>query len=607
MSRPLLSVRGLVVEFRPRGGVVRAVDGVDLEVATGETLGVVGESGSGKTVTMLATLGLLPPPPYCTVTGEVLLSGRNVLAMSRRELRDIRGREVGMVFQDPMTSLHPSLRVVDQVAEAILVHDRRLSRAQARTRALEQLERVGVAHPARRLRDYPHQWSGGMRQRAMLAMAISNAPALLVADEPTTALDVTIQAQILDVLRTARDELGASTVLITHDLGVVAELADRVSVMQAGRVVEAAGVRQLFAAPEHRHTVTLLTALPRLDRPVPARPVAPLPRPEVLRTEDLVTHYPSPGRGVVHAVDGVSLTLAAGQTLGLVGESGCGKSTLARTVLRLVEPTSGRVLLRGEDLTAATGRRLRRLRRSLSMVFQDPYASLNPRMTIGEIVAQPLRIAGCYRSSGGQARVAELLDLVGLDPHTSGRLPAEFSGGQRQRIAIARALALNPGVLVLDEPVSSLDVSIQAQVMTLLDRLQRELGLAYLFIAHDLALVRQISDRVAVMYLGVIVETGTREQVYERPVHPYTQSLLSAVPAPDPARRGARKRIPLTGEVPDPVAPPAGCRFRTRCWKARDDCSQVVPELVVRNGTDHPSACLYPERLDVQTAVGKLR
>jgi len=593
-AAPLLSVRGLVVDFHAGKRTVRAVDGVDLEVRAGETLGVVGESGSGKTVTLLAALGLLPPPPYCTVTGQVLLDGRDLLTMGRRELRGIRGREIGMVFQDPMTSLHPSLRVVDQVAEALLVHDRRLSAAAARVRSLELLERVGVARPDRRARDYPHQWSGGMRQRAMIAMAIANAPRLLVADEPTTALDVTIQAQILDVLRAARDDVGAAAVLITHDLGVIAELADRVTVMQHGRVVERAPVGALFARPAHPHTVTLLDALPRLHTPLPPRPAVASGEP-LLRADHLVTHFPGQGRAVVRAVDGVSLTLARAETLGLVGESGCGKSTLARTLVRLVDPQGGRVLFRGLDITTARGRALRPVRRALSMVFQDPYASLNPRMTVGEIVAQPLRVSGTYRSAGGPRRVDELLDMVNLGPECAQRLPHEFSGGQRQRIGIARALALSPEVLVLDEPVSSLDVSIQAQVVDLLGRLQRDLGLAYLFIAHDLALVRQLSDRVAVMYLGKVVETGTREQVYELPAHPYTQSLLSAVPVPDPSHRGSGRRVLVTGDVPDPTDPPSGCRFRTRCWKARPDCAEQEPELVVRPGSDHPTACLYAE------------
>ncbi len=593
MRPPVLAVRDLVVEFRSHSGVVRAVDGVDLQVSAGRTLGLVGESGSGKTVTVLAALGLLPTGPACRVSGSALLDGRDLLRMTRRELREIRGRDVGMVFQDPMTSLHPSMRVVDQVAEALLVHDVGLARRVARNRAVELLERVGISHPERRISDYPHQWSGGMRQRAMIAMAIANGPRLLIADEPTTALDVTVQAQVLDVLRAARDEVGAATILITHNLGVVAELADDVSVMRAGRVVEHAAVNELFHAPRHAHTITLLESVPRLDRPLPVRTPPPDTAP-VLQVRDLVTYHHRPGQPPVRAVDGVSLDLYSGQTLALVGESGCGKSTLARTVLRLVEPRSGNVVLHGQDILSLRGRGLRPARRTLSMVFQDPYASLNPRLPAGEIIAAPLRIAGRYRR-GGNERVAELMDLVGLDRASASRLPGEFSGGQRQRIGIARALALAPQVLVLDEPVSSLDVSIQALVVALLDRLQRELGLAYLFIAHDLALVRQISDRIAVMHLGRIVESGTREQIFARPAHPYTQALLSAVPVPDPLLRDPARRIMLRGELPDASAPPSGCTFRTRCWKAQPDCAVLEPSLAMVGTGDHRSACLHPE------------
>ncbi|RZU31776.1 ABC transporter ATP-binding protein [Blastococcus saxobsidens] len=595
---PVLSVRDLVVRFRVHGRPTTVVHGVDLDISPGETLGLVGESGSGKTVTVLAATGLLPAPPVCTVRGTVLLGSRDLLTMDRRTLRSVRGREIGMVFQDPMTSLHPSFRVVDQVAEALLVHDRALARGVACRRAIELLEQVGVPHPGRRAGDYPHQWSGGMRQRAMIAMAIANRPRLLVADEPTTALDVTIQAQILEVLRAARDGTGAATVLITHDLGVVAQLADRIAVMSAGRIVETGPAVEVFAAPGHPCTRILLSAVPRLDRPAAPRP-EPVRGPAVLEVRDLVTHYRTPGDRTVRAVDGVSLRLAAGETLGLVGESGCGKTSLARTVLRLVDATSGSVLLRGTDITQARGRRLRVIRRSLSMVFQDPYSSLNPRMTVGEIVAQPLRVAGRFRAEGGARRVADLLDLVGLDPGLAARLPGQFSGGQRQRIGIARALALSPEVLVLDEPVSSLDVTVRAQVADLLSRLQRELGLAYLLIAHDLALVRDLSDRVAVMYLGRLVETGTRDQVFGHPMHPYTRSLLAAVPVPDPRCRYSVPLMP-TGDPPDPADPPSGCRFRTRCRIATAECPEVVPELVPRAGGDHFCACIHPAEIPLR-------
>jgi peptide/nickel transport system ATP-binding protein len=590
VSRPLLEVRDLRVQFHGRGATTTAVDGLDVDVHTGETVALVGESGSGKTVTMLAALGLLPQG--CTITGQVLYDGQDLLRMPRSVLRSLRGREIGTVFQDPLTSLHPSLRVVDQVAEALLVHSAGLAHRDARVRACALLERVGIAHPDRRTREYPHQWSGGMRQRAMIAMAIANGPRLLVADEPTTALDVTVQAQVLDVLREARDDLGAATVFITHDLGVVAELADRVVVLHRGRVAERAGVHELFAAPRHPHTIALLRARPRTDGPPPQRPALRV-RPPVLQASDLVVEHARPGRPPLRAVDGVSLSLHPGETLALVGESGCGKSTLARALLRLGDSSSGSLRFGGQDVTTAGGRGLRAMRRSASMVFQDPYASLNPRMTAAACIAQPLRIAGTFRSAGGRRRVLELLDLVGLPAGAADRLPPEFSGGQRQRVAIARALALSPEVLVLDEPVSSLDVVVQAQVVDLLGRLQSELGLAYLFISHDLALVRALSDRVAVMYLGRVVETGSSEQVLARPTHPYTQSLLSAVPVPAPGARRAG-RIVLAGDLPDPAAPPPGCRFHTRCWKAQEICSsEPSPELRRRDGSDHPSACLF--------------
>lgn len=592
MSRPLLEIRDLVVEFGRPGGVVRAVDGVDLDVHPGETLGIVGRSGAGKTVAILAALRLLPST--ARVRGYAAFDGQDLLTMPMKQLRQLRGREIGMVFQDPMTSLHPSFPIVAQVAEAMLVHEPRLSRATARDRAMELLERVGVPQPARRGADYPHQWSGGMRQRAMIAMAIANAPRLLVADEPTTALDVTIQAQILDVLQDARRELGAATVLVTHDLGVVAENTDRVAVVARGKVVENAHVEQLFRSPAHPETIALLAAVPGRRLAVAPTQHADEPRPVVLQVENLVTHFPTRDALVVHAVDGVSLTLHAGETLALVGESGCGKSTLARTLLRLVDPKDGCIIYEKQNVTTARGRQLKGLRRGVSMVFQDPYTSLNPRRSVGDVIAEPLRIAGQYRSSEGRRRVAELLDLVGLDPSCAGRLPEEFSGGQRQRIALARALVLSPRILVLDEPLSSLDVSTSAQIIDLLQRLQRELDVAYLFISHDLALVHRMAHRVAVMYLGVVVEIGTAAQIYRAPAHPYTQSLLSAVPVVDPSERAETRRIVLTGDVPDPTFPPSGCRFRTRCWRAEEICAKEEPALVVRDLEDHPTRCLFP-------------
>jgi len=591
VSRPLLEIRDLVVEFHRPGGLVRVVDGVDLDVHRGETVGVVGRSGAGKTVALLGALRLLPA--NARVRGYAAFDGQDLLTLPAEQLRRLRGRDIGMVFQDPMSSLHPSFRIVDQVAEAMSVHESRLSRTAARNRAIELLARVGVPQPHRRLGDYPHQWSGGMRQRAMIAMAIANAPALLVADEPTTALDVTIQAQILEVLRVATQDLGAATVLVTHDLGVVAQTADRVVVMAEGTVVETAPVEQLFGSPAHQETIALLAAVPGRQTAVTAGHAPQAATPAVLAADDLVVHYPRGTGAVVHAVDGVTLVLHAGETLALVGESGCGKSTVARALLRLVDPTAGRICYGGHDVTTARGRALTAMRRGVSMVFQDPYASLNPRRPIGDIVAEPLRIAGRYRSEGGPRRVAELLHLVGLDPQSADRLPEEFSGGQRQRIALARALALSPRAIILDEPLSSLDVSTSAQVVELLQALQAEFGLAYLLISHDLALVRRVATRVAVMYLGVVVETGTAAQVYGAPAHPYTQSLLSAVPVPDPTRRGRAGQILLTGDVPDPTCPPSGCRFRTRCWRAADVCATEQPTLTPRGHDDHPTRCLF--------------
>ena len=611
---PVLALRDLTVEFATRAGTVHAVTGVSLDVRPGEVLGVVGESGCGKTVTLLAGLRLLAEPPARVVGGQALFRGRDLLQLSRRELRRIRGRDIGVVFQDPSTSLHPSLRIGDQIGEALRVHDRGMSADAARARTVELLELVGVPRPAGRLRDHPHQWSGGMRQRAVIAMAIANRPALLIADEPTSALDVTTQAQVLDVLRRAAADVGAATILVSHDLGVIAELADRVVVMYGGRVVETAPVDELFARPRHPYTAALLASVPRLDGPVP--PPDPLrrarrspPPPDgrattgpVLRVEGLSRHFPTRD-GVVRAVDGVSFEIAAGETLGLVGESGCGKSTLARTVVRLLEPTAGRVYLDGREITGLRGRTSRALCAELQIVFQDPYASLNPRMRVGQSVSQPLRIHGRYAGSAGPARVRELFELVGLDPASGDRFPHEFSGGQRQRIGIARALASGPRVLVLDEPVSALDVSVRAQIVALLERLQRDLGLAYLFIAHDLAVVRRLADRVAVMYLGRIVETGPRDAVFGGATHPYTRSLLSAVPVPDPVGRASRGRILLAGDPPDPTHLPSGCRFRTRCRQAERGCAAQDPVLLRPPPAvpGHLSACHLAERGETGT------
>jgi peptide/nickel transport system ATP-binding protein len=542
VSEPLLRVRDLAVAFDGEDGVTRAVDGVSLDLAAGEVLALVGESGCGKSVTALTLMGLLGAPTART-SGSVRYAERELIGASEHDLRRLRGEELAMVFQDPLSSLNPVLRIGDQVAEQILAH-RAVSRREARERAVALLGRVGMPEPDERASSYPHQLSGGMRQRAMIAMALSCEPRILIADEPTTALDVTVQAQILDLIRELQAETGAGVLLITHDFGVVAELADRVAVMDAGRIVEQGSAEEVFERPRDAHTQRLLAAVPRLDGPLPERPGARAGDP-VLALDDLEVSFPA-GRRLLRrdggqrlrAVDGVTLSIGAGETVGLVGESGCGKSTLARAAVRLLEPSAGRVGFAGRDITRSSRRELAPLRAELQIVFQDPYGSLNPRKKAREIVGLPLRLHGVPKDEVG-TRVDALLERVGLEPAHADRWPHEFSGGQRQRIGIARALALSPRLVVLDEPVSALDVSVQAQIVELLDDLQRELGLSYLFISHDLSVVRQVADRVAVMRAGKLVEIGSVADVYERPAHPYTAELLRAVPVPDPRRRTA--------------------------------------------------------------------
>ncbi|HSO08234.1 MAG TPA: ABC transporter ATP-binding protein [Pelomicrobium sp.] len=669
----LLDVQNLHVHFVTTRGVVRAVEGISYQVRQGEVVALVGESGCGKSVSALAVMRLLAKPTGHIVGGRILFEGRDLLRLAEDEMRAIRGRDISMIFQEPMTSLNPVLTIGFQIMEPLLIH-LKMSEEQARTRALELLKMVGIPDPARRLDQYPHQFSGGMRQRAMIAIGLACNPKLISADEPTTALDVTIQAQILELMKELSRDLGISLVVITHNLGIVARYADRVNVMYAAKMAEQGTAEDIFARPSHPYTAGLLRSVPRLDKPrggkletiegmppnlmhpphgcrFAPRCVARLdaceegPPPELdvgpahwaacLRAEELIsrgtramglaetasqapppkaidrtapllkvsglkTHFQvSAGLksigarpGVVKAVDDVSFTVYPGETLGLVGESGCGKTTVGRTLMRLEEATAGEVRFGELSVLRAQGEDLKRYRRSAQIVFQDPYSSLNPRMTIGEIIAEPMRVYKLQPSKkAARARVEELLPQVGLFPYMADRYPHQLSGGQRQRVGIARALALEPKFIVCDEPVSALDVSIQAQIINLLEELQERLKLTYLFIAHDLAVVRHISDRVVVMYLGKVMEIAARDALYADPQHPYTKALLDAVPIPDPVLERRRASRPLGGEVPSPLKPPSGCVFHTRCPLADDECRRTVPPLrEVRDG--HYAACI---------------
>jgi peptide/nickel transport system ATP-binding protein len=671
----VLEVRDLRVHFDTPAGIVKAVDGVSWHVDAGETLAIVGESGSGKSVSAMTILGLVPSPPATFPSGEVRLHGRSLLDLPEAQQRKLRGNEIAMIFQDPLTALNPVFRVGDQIAEMVRVHQK-ISKAAANKKAIDLLAEVGIPNPNTRARQYPHEFSGGMRQRAMIAMALANDPKVLLADEPTTALDVTVQAQIMQLLVELQERRNTAIVLITHDLGLVASHADRIAVMYAGRIVETGTTDEIFAAPRHAYTYGLLSSLARMDHARPAKlepipgqppslsrvpqgcafnprcwfatdacredipellPIAPgsdhlhacvhpgavaeaLAAPKevapsaersattgkapVVEVTDLVKHFPirsglliSRTIGAVQAVNGLSLAIEPGTTLSLVGESGCGKSTAARAILRLHEPTSGTVEIGGKDITALGPTALRKAREDMQIVFQDPYASLNPRLTIRQILTEKFHLLG---GEVTKDTISDLLDTVGLSAEYADRYPHEFSGGQRQRVGIARAIALNPKFVVLDEPVSALDVSIQAQILNLLEGLQDDFGLTYLFIAHDLSVVRHISDRVAVMYLGQIVEIADRDDLFEAPQHPYTQALISAVPIPDPAVERVRERIVLTGDVPSPANPPSGCRFRTRCWKhlelSEPDKRRCIEEPPPLRGTGterHDVACHF--------------
>ena len=665
----LLSVEDLSVTFRTATGPIRAVKAVNFSLAESEALALVGESGCGKTAAALSLTRLLPSPP-AVVQGAVRFQGENLLVMDDDELRTVRGRQIAMVFQDPMSSLNPVRTIGRQMEEMLRVH-LDMSRAHARRRSVELLGSVGISSPRRQLDVYPHQLSGGMRQRVMIAMALSCEPKVLIADEPTTALDVSIQAQILELLRTSTAAHGTSLLMISHDLSVVAGLADRIAVMYAGELVETGPTAAVFGHPRHPYTQGLLQCVPRLDRPRSTRlrsiegglpdphqerpgcPFAPrcqlvmercwaeMPALEVkapeqsaacwaevpplemagptvvtpvgisaattdglgdelLRVQDLKVHFPIGSRWplgqrtLVRAVDGVSFEVISGQTLGLVGESGCGKTTTGRAVLRLVEATAGHVRFKGQDLVGLAGERIRKLRPQFQMVFQDPYGSLDPRMQVGQIVAEPLRVHHVAGGAAAARRVSELFEMVGLPARMVSRLPHQLSGGQRQRVAIARALALNPSLVVADEPTSALDVSVRAQILNLMQDLQREHHLTYLFISHDLSIVRHMSNQVAVMYLGKIVEMAGRDTLYANPQHPYTRGLLEAVPVPDPAIERGRKRVAIQGDIPNPADPPKGCRFNTRCPLAFERCFEEEPPLT-ELGHSHLAACFLAQ------------
>ncbi|MDF9815486.1 ABC transporter ATP-binding protein [Streptomyces sp. SPB162] len=542
LAEPLVEVKDLVIDFPTASGTVRAVDGLNFRLEAGGALGIVGESGSGKSATAYALLDLHRGTGARTA-GTVRVAGTDVLAAGDAELRRLRGGRAAMVFQDPLSSLDPYYAIGDQIAEVYRVHVKATRRA-ARERAVQVLDRVGIPDAARRSRARPHEFSGGMRQRALIAMALACEPRLLIADEPTTALDVTVQAQILDLLHELRAETGMGLLLVTHDLGVVAGSVDDILVMRNGTAVEHGPVSAVLDEPREPYTRALLAAVPQVDTARPAALVKQRTAPEeaapLLEAVGLRREFGKRGRTVT-AVDGVSLTVRRGETLGIVGESGSGKTTLGRMLVRLLDPTDGELRYGGRDIGSLGDKALRPLRRELQMVFQDPVSSLNPRRSIGESIADPLRATGGMDDKAIVERVRELLERVGLEPDWYHRYPHEFSGGQRQRVGIARALAPSPKLIVCDEPVSALDVTTQAQVVALLGELQRDLGLSLVFIAHDLAVVRQVSDRVAVMRAGKIVEEGPADAVYDAPQHAYTQGLLAAVPVLDPAESAARR------------------------------------------------------------------
>jgi len=680
-ANPLLQVQGLRVEFDVRQGVATVINDLNFSLHRGETLGIVGESGCGKSVTALAIMGLVPSPPGRVASGSILLEGENLVDADESRLRQVRGNDISMIFQEPMTSLNPVFKIGHQIAETIRIHQG-LDRRAAHTRAIEMLWTVDIPSPRRRANEYPYQLSGGMRQRVMIAMALACNPKVLIADEPTTALDVTVQAQIFDLLKEIQTRTGAAIIFITHDMGSIAQMANRVAVMYAGRKVEDGPVEKLLVNPKHPYTKGLIACVPHLEkhpskerRPlmeilgvVPSLllrdkgcPFAPrckyampkcketmppefdqepghttacwLAAPEddvpdrrlqvneeskpqtneqltgvaaraksseevLLQVKDLKIHFPRrrkhpfARRSLVHAVDGVSFQIRRGTTLGIVGESGSGKTTTALGIMRLVNITSGQLLFGGKDITHIEGADLRHIRRRLQFIFQDPYSSLNPHMRAGAIVREPMDLLKVGEKSRRDSRVGELFANSGLRPEQRAYFPHQFSGGQRQRIGVARALASQPDLIVCDEPVSALDVAIQAQILNLLRKLQQEFNLTYLFISHDLGVVQHICNEIVVMYLGKIVEQADRISLFRHPMHPYTWALLSAVPSAKPGEAKTGERIRLKGDPPSPIDPPPGCRFAQRCpfAEANENCwSQMPPLREIENG--HKVAC----------------